>query len=157
MPTKFMECATCAAKPGSPTLCPGCLNNRELIETLQRRATMTAAGAPDFLARLRSANLARMPRFGHGEISAPGGWSPMKWGCALAGEVGELCNMLKKYERQMPTDPGQDDLIAEIAYEFADVFIYGDLGAAYFDLSLPHIIETKFNRTSRKFGFPERL
>ena len=26
-------------------------------------------------------------------------WSPMEWGCALAGEVGELCNFLKKMSR----------------------------------------------------------
>ena len=28
----FKECASCAAKPGSPTLCASCLNNRRLID-----------------------------------------------------------------------------------------------------------------------------
>lgn len=27
----FLECDTCRAKPGSPTLCAGCLHNRALI------------------------------------------------------------------------------------------------------------------------------
>jgi hypothetical protein len=30
----FMECDTCRAKSGSPTLCRGCLWNRQLIELL---------------------------------------------------------------------------------------------------------------------------
>ncbi len=31
----FRECEACAAKPGSPMLCSGCLANRALIECLQ--------------------------------------------------------------------------------------------------------------------------
>lgn len=31
----FMECDTCAAKPGSPALCKGCLHNRTLIDRLK--------------------------------------------------------------------------------------------------------------------------
>ena len=33
---KFQECASCAAKPGSPILCESCLNNRATISTLER-------------------------------------------------------------------------------------------------------------------------
>jgi len=32
---EFEECAICAAKPGTPDLCPSCLNNRKLIGQLQ--------------------------------------------------------------------------------------------------------------------------
>lgn len=28
---RFAECDTCAAKPGSPFLCAGCLHNRDVI------------------------------------------------------------------------------------------------------------------------------
>lgn len=39
---EFKECDTCAAKPGSPPLCAGCLNNRQVIyamgETIKRQA-----------------------------------------------------------------------------------------------------------------------
>jgi hypothetical protein len=31
----FIECDTCRAKPGSPTLCWGCLHNRQLISWQQ--------------------------------------------------------------------------------------------------------------------------
>ena len=32
---EFAECASCAAKPGSPTLCPACLHNRATISQLR--------------------------------------------------------------------------------------------------------------------------
>lgn len=32
----FMECPTCAWKPGSPILCDSCLHNRATIERLER-------------------------------------------------------------------------------------------------------------------------
>lgn len=34
MSDEFRECAACAAKPGSPTLCPSCLHNRAVIRCL---------------------------------------------------------------------------------------------------------------------------
>ena len=33
----YKECAACAAKPGSPPLCPACLHNRALVDALRRR------------------------------------------------------------------------------------------------------------------------
>lgn len=30
----FKECAACAAKPGSPTLCEACIHNRDLISSM---------------------------------------------------------------------------------------------------------------------------
>ena len=35
---EFMECSECAKKPGNPTLCPSCLNNRAVIEALKKGA-----------------------------------------------------------------------------------------------------------------------
>lgn len=37
----FQQCDTCAAKPGSPTLCRGCIHNRVLIERLNRATKLT--------------------------------------------------------------------------------------------------------------------
>jgi len=34
-PSEFLECDTCRAKAGSPTLCKGCLHNRALIGKLK--------------------------------------------------------------------------------------------------------------------------
>lgn len=32
---EHLECATCMAKPGAPTLCPACIHNKYLIEKLK--------------------------------------------------------------------------------------------------------------------------
>ena len=42
-PSEFMGCDACRAKPGSPTLCAGCLHNREVIEGYYRKCTLKAA------------------------------------------------------------------------------------------------------------------
>jgi hypothetical protein len=34
---QFVPCHTCASKPGSPTLCSGCLANRQTIDELHER------------------------------------------------------------------------------------------------------------------------
>jgi len=43
---EFRECDTCAAKPGTPPLCIGCLNNRAVIATLIANASPTT-NVPD--------------------------------------------------------------------------------------------------------------
>ena len=45
--------------------------------------------------KLREANVKRCNKHFH----KLNDWSPTDWGCALAGEVGELCNFLKKARR----------------------------------------------------------
>lgn len=35
--SSFKECSICAAKPGSPTLCPSCLHNRRIIYILSKK------------------------------------------------------------------------------------------------------------------------
>lgn len=150
----FKECAECSKKPGSPILCNGCQHNRRVIAAL--RASLAS---PRFtLEGFRAANLSRLSRFGHGGLrDTAEAWSPMQWGCALAGEVGELCNVLKKYERQMPSDPKPDDLYGAVCEEIADVLTYLDLLAAWFDIDLARVTILKFNKVSQRAGFPERL
>lgn len=36
VPDEFMACDSCRAKPGSPTLCVGCLHNRQAIEDMRK-------------------------------------------------------------------------------------------------------------------------
>ena len=73
-------------------------------------------------------------------------WSPTDWGCALAGEVGELCNLLKKMRRGEPVDYG------DLEDEIADVQTYLDLLAARLDINLASATRTKFNAVSAKRG-----
>lgn len=39
---EFIECDSCKAKPGTPTLCAGCLHNRAVIGKLLRTPVATA-------------------------------------------------------------------------------------------------------------------
>lgn len=78
-------------------------------------------------------------------------WSPTDWGCALAGEVGELCNLLKKRRR------GDVVSLEDVADEMADVAIYLDLLATRHGIDLGAAVVSKFNRTSEKRGSAARL
>jgi hypothetical protein len=42
--TTFKECESCAAKPGSPTLCAACLHNRTTIDRLLAALRMSLDG-----------------------------------------------------------------------------------------------------------------
>lgn len=85
------------------------------------------------------------------------------WSNALAGETGELCNVIKKIRRLQTgastqyNTPPIDELIQKLKDEIADVFLYLDLVAYYFDLELEECIFPKFNRVSIAQNFPERL
>jgi NTP pyrophosphatase (non-canonical NTP hydrolase) len=73
-------------------------------------------------------------------------WSEMEWGCAAAGEIGELCNLLKKRKR------GEAIPLKEVLDEIVDVIIYLDLLAALLGVHLSGPIREKFNETSIKRG-----
>lgn len=91
-------------------------------------------------------------------------WLSVDWSNAVAGEAGELCNVVKKIRRletrviaKRATENNMSVLIDKAAGEIADVYIYLDLTAAYFGIDLPEAIRRKFNATSEEFGFPHRL
>lgn len=100
---------------------------------------------------LRAANLARVEYFGHGSIDD--GWNVAEWGCALAGETGELCNILKKMHRGADFDPHPDILRDMAAEEIADVMCYLDLLAAKLKIDIADVTQAKFNSVSRKYGY----
>jgi NTP pyrophosphatase (non-canonical NTP hydrolase) len=81
-------------------------------------------------------------------------WSPTDWACAMAGEAGEACNVVKKLRRHADKtntvkDPQkEEELIAMIADELADTVIYADLLAARLGIDLGDAIRTKFNEVS---------
>jgi NTP pyrophosphatase (non-canonical NTP hydrolase) len=90
-------------------------------------------------------------------------WTSSDWSNALAGETGELCNIIKKIRRhetgvtQSYNTPEMSVLIAKLRDEIADVFLYLDLVANHFELDLEDCIFPKFNWVSGIQGFPERL
>lgn len=82
-------------------------------------------------------------------------WSPAEWACALAGEVGELCNKIKKQFRDGQGKPLGDVDKKAIEDEIADVFCYLDLLAARYGVDLESVVIRKFNEVSRRRGHPE--
>lgn len=87
---------------------------------------------------VRKANLERCKGF-----HALEDWSLTDWGCALAGEVGEACNFIKKMRRGDTSVTKED-----VAKELADVVLYADLLAARMKIDLGSAVKNKFNEVS---------
>lgn len=74
-----------------------------------------------------------------------------------------MANLVKKLRRWECGMPGRDDdptyaeALEMLADEMADVFLYLDLLATYYDVDLPAAIIDKFDRVSERQGFPDRL
>ncbi|WP_372394008.1 MazG-like family protein (plasmid) [Azospirillum sp. HJ39] len=109
---------------------------------------------------LRGANTARLPTFknaqGQPAHSQPDGsdWSLNDWMTAVAGETGELANLLKKVRRG---DLSLEEARPSIAKELADVVTYLDLLAMQCGVNLGQATIDKFNEVSARVGSPIRL
>lgn len=96
---------------------------------------------------LRAANVERAdttPAF-----AACKSWIPAQWIMALAGELGEAANVLKKIDRG---DFTLEAARPAIAKELADVAIYLDLLAHKLGIDLGGAIVDKFNEVSDRVG-----
>jgi hypothetical protein len=73
---------------------------------------------------------------------------------ACAGEMGELCNLLKKMLRGDKYDrDGVTELTPHVVMlEAADVIIYLEFICSIYATSLSGILKQKFNSTSNKLG-----
>lgn len=114
--------------------------------------------------QVTDANVARCNRWHNGGLHD---WSVADWAVAMAGECGEVCNAVKKLRRVEDeianiSDEGRllatrEEAVAKIGEELADTFLYLNLLAVRIGLRLPDLIVAKFNATSERYGFPERL
>jgi NTP pyrophosphatase (non-canonical NTP hydrolase) len=109
---------------------------------------------------LREANLSRCRRWHPGFPDDE--WTAADWSNAMAGEMGEAANIVKKLRRQETggrgaADPDHAVLVARLAEEIADTLIYADLLAAYHGIELGEAVRRKFDAVSIREGFPERL
>lgn len=90
-------------------------------------------------------------------------WDAMDWAGCIAGEAGEAQGFGKKIRRldsgmvQKQVTEDRDALIEAYGKELADVVIYADLAATHAGLNLWAIIRNKFNATSERNGFKERI
>ena len=73
-------------------------------------------------------------------------WTTGDWGNALAGEVGELCNKIKKSRRGEFIDP------AEYMEELGDIGAYLALVASELGIDLQEALAAEFNRVSKRIG-----
>lgn len=109
----------------------------------------------------REFNLANIQRC-YESMPACTEWSLADWGVALAGEVGEACNIIKKLKRleaDFPSNSGVDreNLYAELSKELADVFTYLDLLCDSAGYNLEDVVTQKFNEVSDRFGSDIKL
>ncbi len=94
----------------------------------------------DVLRQLQEANKKRCPLFGH-KIED---WTPSEWGNAVAGETGEMCNLIKKLHR------GDEIEVTDIAKEAADIVVYLDILCQRLGIDLQNAIVNKFNEVSAR-------
>lgn len=86
------------------------------------------------------------------------------WTTALAGEVGELCNMIKKMQRveRGGVDGGSSytakDITKEmLKEEIGGIAIYLDLLASLLEIDMEEAIIDTFNGKSAKYGFRQYI
>jgi len=91
-------------------------------------------------------------------------WTGGDWGNALAGEVGELCNIVKKLRRHESghstsyNTPPPDELLDRLAEEAADVWLYLDLLLSRYGVSRDQFyaaLVDKFDLVSRAQGWDD--
>jgi NTP pyrophosphatase (non-canonical NTP hydrolase) len=103
---------------------------------------------------LREANAARQDAW----IAGSGNVPDLSFrGNELAGETGEVCNVIKKLERERLGWRGSRDTVEHLAEELADTVICADLVALAAGIDLNAAVARKFNATSEKNGFPHRM
>lgn len=122
------------------------------------RASSETSGNVDSIREISRVNLQRCLRWHPQGINS---WSSSDWAVALAGEVGELCNVVKKLNRERDGLAGNTvdgrDLRVMLEKECADVYLYLDLFCAAAGFDLASAVRVKFNEVSERNGFPERL
>ena len=122
----------------------------DLIECVEREKDMEYEGVDGTrgltFRELREANAARQLEY---PTKTP--FTTSYWLIAITGELGELCNFIKKQDRD-----GKDYSI-EIAKEIADIQIYLDLLANHIGLDMEQAIKQKFNEVSDRIGSKVKL
>jgi NTP pyrophosphatase (non-canonical NTP hydrolase) len=99
------------------------------------------------LQRLKILNPERCKSFGYTVWQMP----VLFWSTALAGEVGELCNFIKKKEY------GDKVNKIDIAKEAADIIIYLDLLCTHLEIDLEQSVINKFNEVSQRVNSKIKL
>lgn len=97
---------------------------------------------------LHQANLARQAEWNPHDVL-----SLEYMGCALAGEAGEACNVIKKISRERHRLLGTTSSPEKLLEELADTVIYAEIIATMVGRDLGNAVRRKFNATSKQLGF----
>ncbi len=85
-------------------------------------------------------------------------WSLSDWITAVAGELGEAANVVKKLNRVRDGIPGnkesEEELRAKLLREFADTFIYLNLAFQVLGADMTVVVREVFNAKSEQIGCP---
>lgn len=93
-------------------------------------------------------------------------WKSSEWTNAMAGEIGETCNLAKKLDRltlgsarmnNKPGDQDPEDLIRRMLSEAADAVIYADLLCSKHGRKLGDVVRETFNAKSDELGCAIKL
>lgn len=114
-----------------------------------------------FLQRFRRTNVARASE-DFRDYNAPA--ANLFFAVGMAGEAGELLNLIKKLERRAHGGPdiGNSIRVEEISKEkleeeFGGMLTYMDLLASHYDIDLEQAITKTFNTVSTKVNSRHRL
>jgi NTP pyrophosphatase (non-canonical NTP hydrolase) len=106
----------------------------------------------DFLTRLREVNGERAAEW-MGDYPS----DALFWAVEFGGEAGEVLNVVKKLRRAELDRRGSRATKEDLADEIADGIICLDSLARHYDIDIAAAVRRKFNATSEKNGFPQRL
>lgn len=81
-----------------------------------------------------------------------GDWPVQNWALAIAGEAGELCNLVKKVLRG---DYSLEEKRQDILREVADVMTYCDLLMSHLHAETHDELMRKFNEVSARVGWSD--
>ena len=108
-------------------------------------------------------NKQRAQRWHRGFPDGEDAWTGADWSNAMCGEAGETANIVKKIRRidtgiQQSAGYERSELITnKLAKEIGDTFMYLDLLAQYYGLSMDACVAYAFNQISEREDFPERI
>lgn len=104
----------------------------------------------DVLLQLKIANQKRQKDWAEKKANIED-WDLPRWGNAVAGETGEMCNIIKKIDRGdfSLEEAKKTEVLAD---EIADIIIYLDLLSQKAGIDIGAAIVNKFNKKSDDIG-----
>lgn len=127
----------------------------KLDEITQRAPAAREPYAADFLTRLREANAARNEEYRAKTAGQP---LPLLFRATeFAGEVGELCNVIKKMERERLGWGGKRATMDDLREEFGGVLATLDLLAMELSIDLADVTAREFNKVTNRLGLTVTL